>query len=301
MKLTWKSFDRAKDFVYWHARPLEKAIFSYYFKRESGENVLAELSKFQNQDGGFGNALEPDVRIPDSSVIATTVGLQVLREMGVPQNYYVVKEAIQYLLKTYNAENEGWELVPTDVDKYPHAPWWNYGGVTTSLNPMAEIVGYFFDYAGLVPEEMRDRLLSKVITQIDEKADSMEMHELLCCVRLAETKALPKDIKSSLVQNLKKIVDRVVAKNSSDWDNYGLKPSMLLNSPDSPFAEMLENEIEANLEYEIEHQNEDGSWSPNWSWDELFPEAWKEAETDWKGFLTVRNLVFLNNFGRIEK
>ena len=301
MKLTWKSFDKAKDFIYFHSRPLDRAIFLYYFNGESGENVLVELAKFQNQDGGFGNALEPDVRMPDSSVIVTTVGLQILREMGVPQNYYVVKSAIKYLLDTY-IDCKGWELVPSSVDKYPHAPWWNYGGeVATSLNPMAEITGFFFDYVDLVPKEMIDKLLSMTILEIDKKTNSMDMHELICCVRFIETKNLPEEVKPNLIQKLKVIIDSTVAKNPSDWDNYGLKPSMVINSPDSPFADMLAKELDVNLDYEIANQNKDGSWLPNWSWGGLFPEAWTQAEADWKSILTINNLKILHKFDRIEK
>ena len=39
--------------------------------------------RFQNDDGGFGRALEPDFRLPASSAIATAVGFQYLREAGV--------------------------------------------------------------------------------------------------------------------------------------------------------------------------------------------------------------------------
>ncbi|WP_442604118.1 hypothetical protein [Paenibacillus sp. KN14-4R] len=44
------------------------------------------------------------------------------------------------------------------------------------------------------------------------------------------------------------------------------------------------HEIELNLDYLIQTQNEDGSWSPNWSWgggDN--EEAWQWTKVKWQG------------------
>ena len=47
----------AKKFVLENARPLDLAVYKYFFENESNQAVIDELSKFQNTDGGFGHAL----------------------------------------------------------------------------------------------------------------------------------------------------------------------------------------------------------------------------------------------------
>ena len=80
--LTSGSFEKARTFVIDQGRELERRLLSYYFDDGTPAAVLDELASYQNQDGGFGNGLEPDIQLPDSSVITTTIALRILREVG---------------------------------------------------------------------------------------------------------------------------------------------------------------------------------------------------------------------------
>ena len=158
MRLVPKRFQDAKAFVMTHGRALEQRLFERYFEAGAGEFVLGALSHYQNEDGGFGRALEPDIRMEGSSVVATTVGLQVLREVRASGDHPMVRGAIRYLLDTYDPDREVWPVVPKAVDDAPHAPWWNHAQTAEAFNgflanPRAEIVGYFYDYSELVPVE----------------------------------------------------------------------------------------------------------------------------------------------------
>jgi hypothetical protein len=74
-KLSSEQFSKARDFLLTKARPLDRAMFRFEFEQGSASDVLKELEIFQNEDGGFGNALEPDFRLPDSSAMASTIAL----------------------------------------------------------------------------------------------------------------------------------------------------------------------------------------------------------------------------------
>jgi len=306
VRLTGEEQDRARKFIYERARPLERRRFAYHFESGAAEDVLAELAKYQNGDGGFGRALEPDLRLPGSSVLATTVGLQVLRELDASADHPLVQGALRYLLDTYEAEIETWPIIPSDANSAPHAPWWLYDENLSQrwrgflANPRAEIVGYLWDYAALAPDDLREKLTAAALSHLRDRLDSLTDSAFLCYRRLAETQTLPEDVRTEIVEKLKPVVDRLVARDPATWEQYVLKPLHAATSPDSPFAGMLSAEIETNLEYEIKRQDEDGSWAPNWTWGDNYPEVWPEAEREWRGVLTLKTLRLLRSFGRLE-
>ena len=305
VSLAQNAQNKARSFIETQARPLERALYSHHFVAADLEPVLAALAEFQNPDGGFGHGLEPDFRLPASSVIATTVGLQVLREVHASANHPLVQGAIRYLLDTYDAENHVWPIIPPTADSAPHAPWWGYsenladqwGGFLA--NPRAEIVGYLHEHASLVPPDLLDQLTLAQIDHLDEAQDQMVMFDLVCYLRLSETAALPEDVRELILPRIKKAADRLVARDPQQWRQYGLKPIDIIRSPDSPFIQGLEREIDLNLDFEIERQTEDGSWPPAWSWDDLHPEIWPIAECEWKGVLTLHTLKVLRDFNRL--
>lgn len=301
-KLTRKAQEKARDFIYEQARLLEQARYAYHFEAGTAENVFTQLATFQNPDGGFGHGLEPDVRLPDSSVIATTVALQILRTLQAPATHPLVEGAIRYLLQTYDAGQKAWPIVPENIDEAPHAPWWRYDADLSNflINPRAEIVGYFLDYGRLVPQELRDTLLEAVVAHLMVHPDEMEMHDLLCYVRLAETAALPPQTRAAILPKLERVVVAAVATERSAWEAYGLKPVTVADTPHSPFVPVLAEAVARNLDYEIDEQQEDGSWKPPWSWGDAFPQAWQKAQREWQGVLTLKGLRVLQAFGRFE-
>ena len=60
------TFTKAREFIYRNARPLDLARFQYHFENGSKEAVMSALSYYQNADGGFGSAVEPDCWNPNS-------------------------------------------------------------------------------------------------------------------------------------------------------------------------------------------------------------------------------------------
>ena len=82
-KLSAERFSKARDFIVERARPLEKALYRFHFESGAKEDVVHEVRAYQNADGGFGHALESDLRTPESSVICTVRGVQLLTQIGV--------------------------------------------------------------------------------------------------------------------------------------------------------------------------------------------------------------------------
>jgi hypothetical protein len=98
--------------------------------------VLGELSKFQNDDGGFGHAMEPGIRMPNSSPLCSSVAFQVLRELEVSDDREIVHSAIGYFANSYQPKIGGWDPTGPDVHDYDRARWWDYSPVEGRLTPL---------------------------------------------------------------------------------------------------------------------------------------------------------------------
>ena len=303
--LSQVAFQRAKTFVTEQGRDLDRALLAFHFADGTADEVLTALAAYQNDDGGFGHGLEPDLRTLASSVIATTVAFQNFRSLGVPAEHPMVRRGIAYLLETYDESRQVWPIIPPEVEDAPHAPWWDYGSSEAGfggflVNPRVEIVGYLHDFCGIVPTDLLDRLTAAVFEHLESLPDEIEMHDIICFVSLAETAALPGSYKDRIWAKLAKAAEHGVARNPEELTGYVLKPLYLVSSPDSPLAAGLADEVAMNLDFEIEQQGEDGAWSPNFSWGDQHPEAWEIAKREWQARMTLKNLRILRDFGRIE-
>src|SRR3954452_5041863 len=114
--------DRAADFVWRNARLLDRHLFARRFLNGSSEHVVNALRAYQNDDGGFGNALEPDLRGPDSQPIHVDMAFRVLYESGAvaPE---LVGRACSYLESVSGAGGSVPGITPSAL-QYPRAEHW---------------------------------------------------------------------------------------------------------------------------------------------------------------------------------
>ena len=73
---------RAEHFVWLTARVLEQRLFAYHFLNGGPDPVETALDAYRNEDGGYGHALEPDLRGPVSQPLHTAHALRVLDAVG---------------------------------------------------------------------------------------------------------------------------------------------------------------------------------------------------------------------------
>ena len=125
MKMLSKDgFTRSYRFIQDTGRELEQGLCCHHFTQPCPERILAALKSYQNADGGFGNALESDFRLPNSSPLATSIGLRLLDSQ--PLATSMIKASLQYLETTYVPGRIGWFAVPRAVNSHPHTPWWHH-------------------------------------------------------------------------------------------------------------------------------------------------------------------------------
>mgnify|MGYP000860130092 CR=1 FL=1 len=102
-------YQKTQKWIYRHARPLDIARWQYHFENGSKDNVIKVLSFYQNIDGGFGHALEPDSWNPNSAPIQTWVATEILREIEVTdQSCTVIQGILKYLASGADFNGHSW-------------------------------------------------------------------------------------------------------------------------------------------------------------------------------------------------
>jgi hypothetical protein len=301
------AFARARHFLQTKARMLDRALFAFRFEGASAGTVVGALSAYRNADGGFGHALEPDLRTPASSALATGIGLQILKEIGCPASDPLVEGATRYLLETFDAQAQVWRVIP-QANAHPHAPWWHdeNGSLARTFDqyliiPRAQIVGLLHHFSAGVPAPWLEALTERTVTDVEtiEPLGTGGGDDLAYALSLAEEEALPETYRQRLLRRLRAVVPGAVSRDPAEWHTYTIHPLKVIHSPSSPVADLVREAIEADLDYQIEHQTSAGTWDPVWTWGNVYPDAWAQARHEWRGQLTLRTLTLLRAFGRI--
>jgi len=305
--LSDKNYQKAEEFILTNARELERNIYYYHFKpiMSSYQDVVHELIKFQNSDGGFGNALEPDVRMKKSSIVATKYALQILIDINASSSEQIVRDGISFILKNYNEKSKTWELVDENVEAAPHAPWWNFDNLSKEFNqfnanPKAGILRILLHYKELVPEEIISEVTVSLMEHFKQLSTKMNFFDAIGFLQLLQTKNLDISIEQIIKEKMIKTASVIVSTNPDEWHNFSIKPIWLAPSPTAPLYKTLEKDIPINLDFEINNQLEDGSWIPSWSWNNKWSDEWEQAKNDWQGILTLTMLRILRNYNRID-
>ncbi len=304
-ELDRQSFQRAIDSIYEHGRTLEEASVQHLFRETDPEIVIGELKSYQNEDGGFGNALEPDFRLPSSSPLATSIAFQILEELEMNSSWSeMIEPAVQYLEDSYDEQRGGWLTVPESVNDFPHAPWWHFddekGGTIIDNhwgNPTAELTGYLYRHQNMVSEIDVEALIDRAVDHINSLLEFESPAEVYCYVRLYHL--LPSEKSGEMEDQITKGVQGLVEEDPDEWSKYVPQPLHFIKNRDSPRFGIPEESIERNLDYMASRLNSSGMLKPNWEWGR-YQDTWEIAREEWIGILTLRALVTLKDFNRIK-
>jgi hypothetical protein len=303
--LSREAFARAEVFINKTARPLERALFAFYFTHGSRDAVIAELAKFQNNDGGFASCLESDTRWCGSSPLGAMKALRILTDLRVPASEPHVKAVIGYLLASFDDKHGMWHALPKEANAAPHASWWEVREdtgkceVESPLFPTAALAGYLQNYAVLLPPGFVKRITESSLNYLAAAPVRMQIPDIESVMELV--RLLPPGQSTDAVSKLKSVLAVVVAQDPKQWDSYNVKPLTFVRSPQSPFYPEMEKAVGANLDYIISTQKSDGGWGLTWSWEDRNPTAWKLAEKEWRGVVSLENLQTLQASHRIAQ
>ena len=134
------TLEKGINFIWENARFLERAIFEHQFYGGSDERILEILRTYQNKDGGFGHALEPDMRTPESQPLFVEFALRTLYECNL-RDLEVAYQVCDFLSQHADLERGIPPLLPSSRN-YPRAAHWdNQKWEQPSLDRLIGLVG----------------------------------------------------------------------------------------------------------------------------------------------------------------
>lgn len=122
--ITQKQLQQIETWLISNARPLEIAKWNLIFNKGTKANLIDEMLKYQNIDGGFGNGFEPDIHTPESAAVPSAEAIFAAYDFKLNLRESWAKKLLNWYEDTAKDTPAIWERVPKSLDDYPHAPWW---------------------------------------------------------------------------------------------------------------------------------------------------------------------------------
>jgi hypothetical protein len=281
----------AERFMQLNARLLDRRRFAYHFRGGPAEPVLTSLRGYANPDGGFGNALEPDLRGAASQPVPAQHALEILHETGVTGDP-AISRLCDYLAGI-TVPDGGVPFVLATVREAPHAPWWQApsGEPAGSLVPTATLAGEFHlmgvDHPWLAPAT------DFCWTRIDKLSDVGAYDALAVLTFLDHVP--DRDRAAAAFDRLR---GSILANTALDPEASGEVhfPYDFAPRP-AGFGRRIyaDTTIDEHLDALVDAQGEDGGWTVNWPiWTPI-------AGHDWRGWMTLHRLLTLRAYGRLEQ
>jgi hypothetical protein len=271
---------RAGQFFQHSGRELDRARFAYHFENGSREQLLEALGRYQNADGGFGHALEVDIKAPDSNPFATVLALTICRQADAPRDHLLLRDTVAYLERTQD-EDGGWRLSPA-IYQHELAPWfqaWQW----PSFSPAGALAGLLREL-GLGSEQLHTRvagLFERLAKPEDLAGDEFYNVWPYAGYFLAEQSHPQQEIYRDGV--LWWLIRQHVAGTIEDSGHF----FEYVLTPQTYTGRLLPTHIlHTRLDMLAAEQADDGGWPTPYN-------------TDWRGLVTVQNLLVLRAFGRI--
>jgi hypothetical protein len=113
--------EAARQFLHANGRLIDRHRLATILDGAPAEPLLTALRAYRNPDGGFGHALEPDVRCPGSQPAAALQALQVLLDAGAAADP-MVADAADWLVGVAEPDGGVTTVLPAAAG-HPRAPW----------------------------------------------------------------------------------------------------------------------------------------------------------------------------------
>jgi len=277
----------ARQFIFANARLLDRHRVAVLLDGSPANAVVQALRPYRNSDGGFGNALEPDVRTPDSETTAALHGLEVLAEVDALEDP-MVAGAAAWVAAVADPDG-GVPFVLPGAAQYPRGPWMvpSDGGshLTFGLAAVLSTAAVSSDWLATATRWCWQRL---------EQPGELGGYWLKYALDFLD--ATPDDERArATIERLRPLLrdDGTVPVPGGAADEK-LTPLTLSSRPGRRSRTLFaDTQVTADLD-NLEHgQQDDGGWT----FDFL---SWSSGQTvEWRGLITLRALATLHAHDRL--
>lgn len=270
-----------------HARLLDRLRFAALFADGDRQRVLAVLRAYQNQDGGFGNALEPDLRGAGSQPEPVEVAFHILDELDAFDDP-MVTAACDYLA-SITTEDGGVPFVLPSVRDTPRAPWWETDDDPPgNLVPTASIAGLLHKHGVQHPWlGPATDFCWTAIAGITGQTSPYEARAVFAFLDLVPDRQRAE-------AEFTRLRDAILATVSLDPHAPGDAHFPLDFAPAPTRLPLFTQDVlDRHLDALVADQK-DGGWGGNWlMWTPV-------VEHEWGGYITVERLKTLRAYGRLQ-
>lgn len=300
--LTKEQLKIMNDWMQTNARPYDCAKWNYLFNGDSKDTIVEEMLKYQNADGGMGNGFEIDMLCPFSAAIPTAEAIFQAYEYKLDCSSEWFKAILAYFEKSVQDIPKYWEDTPKESMDYPHAPWLNYSPSTAfHPNPCAVVASAMICNGTDSQKELGYKIAAdcfKLLVSNDFCGD----HDTLNMQALVEQLLQIKSplISDEVMESMRRRILENTCFDPGKYHEYFFTPLDFVSSPNSIWYDDVKHGIEQTFEFWLSNINEQGVWSPNFTWG-IDSDVSRQVTEYWKGYITVKRAKILLSFGRIEK
>lgn len=283
------NLEKATSFIWYNARHLDRAIFDARFYGEPAARVLDIVRTYQNADGGFGHALEPDVRAPDSQPLFVEFALRTLYDNGL-RDPDLAYRACDFLARHADLDQGIPTLFPS-AQQYPHAGHWTPRAEQPSLDRLIGLVG-LANWQGV----QHPWLARAVDACLDHLASIRldDAHTLSCAFCLVESVSPTRTVDTLFDKLAGELGHAQFFCAGTPVTEYGLTPLEFAPAPGAYCRRLFSDaQIDAHLDDLASHQQDDGGWPIRWG-----PPG-EMARCEWRAHKTVVALSTLRAYGRL--
>ena len=281
---------RAENFIWENARHLERAIFATHFHGAPGDRILAILRTYQNEDGGFGHALEPDLRAPDSQPLYVEFALRTLYTCKL-RDHGMVSRACDFLSKHADLARGIPLRFPSSRD-YPRAAHWQSpGSEGPSMDHLIGMVG-LANWQGVQHPWLQEAVES--LTPLIARTSFSDSHAILTAFTLLESLGEQADTSGLFDKLTQELLQANYFCLEPPVSGYTLTPLDFAPTPDSYCRRIFTSaQISAHLDDLVSRQEPDGGWPIAWT-----PPG-QMAVWEWRSQWTLNALHTLRAYGRL--